>query len=284
MSLISQMTAQTIREQTVILRPSVVGRSAQAYIGFEEERLVKLATYNGRREDGTSWMGFFNCRKEGVTEVVSLEEFLGVEGWSAGKGMVLRSHSTGACSGVVTAEDVFAVQVEGNGWEIMSANPVFDASPVKQGLHAADLGLVGKMTGGAAIVDTKWDIRGASDTNGSAHANGASDHVATYRSNGNTTNSKTLTIKTSLKALGTWGIWLSCSPDSISIDDNVMVLLEKRAVPRECVTLACGKGIEERGEGGQGVVLQVDVERAWRELELKAGWGNEVTVEAFVRL
>ena len=56
--LISQMTAQTTRGQTVILRTSVVGRSVEQYIGFEEERLVKVQAYDGPSKTGSAFLGY----------------------------------------------------------------------------------------------------------------------------------------------------------------------------------------------------------------------------------
>jgi hypothetical protein len=53
------------------------------------------------------------------------------------------------------------------------------------------------------------------------------------------------------------------------VEERVMVTLGGRAVPRGCVGV-CGR------------VLEVDVERAWREMGEEAGWSNEVSLEVFV--
>lgn len=30
-------------------------------------------------------------------------------------------------------------------------------------------------------------------------------------------------------------------------------------------------------------VLEIDIERAWKEMDLNSGWSNEVTVDIFIR-
>ena len=74
-----------------------------------------------------------------------------------------------------------------------------------------------------------------------------------------------------------------------------MVMIRGRAVPRHCVRKSGEKGedisIVESGEwkkvdgkerDGREKVLEIDVEGAWREMGLEAGWGNELEVEVFV--
>lgn len=48
--LISQMTATTPLGQTIILRPSMLGRSISAYSGYEDESLLKIGSYNGKTQ------------------------------------------------------------------------------------------------------------------------------------------------------------------------------------------------------------------------------------------
>ncbi len=55
----------------------------------------------------------------------------------------------------------------------------------------------------------------------------------------------------------------------LDLERDFLVLLEGKVVPLECVRK-------------EGRVLEVDVERAWRDLGREAGWGNEVEVEVFM--
>lgn len=47
MELIKSVTGMTVRGKTVVLRPSVVGRSVSVYVGFEEGQLLKVGSYHG---------------------------------------------------------------------------------------------------------------------------------------------------------------------------------------------------------------------------------------------
>lgn len=48
MEIIRAMTGVTVRGKTVIFRPSVVGRSASHYIGFDEGQMLKVGAYHGQ--------------------------------------------------------------------------------------------------------------------------------------------------------------------------------------------------------------------------------------------
>jgi len=246
-ALIKQFTAVTPREQTIILRPSVVGRSAHTYIGFEEDRLCLVAAYHGRSgSDGNgSFLGLFNCKDEELAEVVPLTNFLGTD--NDGE-YIVRSHRTGEVSRVMGVKDrnadeaVMAVEIAGRGWEILAATPVHTVT--NHNIQISNLGLVGKMTGAAAILSTtvrldKSDAR--------------------------------VRIGTTMKALGVWGLWISTLAH-LNIEKDFMVLLEGKVVSmertRKSTTCEC--------------VLEVDIEGAWRDMGLKAGWSNEVGVEVFI--
>ena len=52
-----------------------------------------------------------------------------------------------------------------------------------------------------------------------------------------------------------------------------MVLIRNQPIPAHTVKVA----------KNNDKVLEIDVEAAWREMGLEAGWGNEVGVEVVVR-
>ena len=105
------------------------------------------------------------------------------------------------------------------------------------------MGLLGKMKGSAAV----------------------SGSDAYVESNGR------LRVWVSLKALGVLGLYVS-DLEARKFEDNLIVIMFGRPVPISCVGVSktCGK------------VLEVDVERAWKEMGLDAGWSNEVSLEVFV--
>lgn len=79
-----------------------------------------------------------------------------------------------------------------------------------------------------------------------------------------------LSIK--LTHLGVLGIWLSFEPEL----SRILVTIADIVVPDWSVEFA----MQNDGEGG---VLKVDTERAWREMNVDDGWSNEVTVVIYFR-
>ena len=134
------------------------------------------------------------------------------------------------------------VDLDVQGWEILSAHPVREFE-IKSGKTAvAMMGLVDKMTGSAAVVN--YDLY--------------------VEENGR------LRIWTSLKALGTLGLYISGLSHK-SLEENLMVLMFGKVISKECIGI---------GEGGE--VLEIDAERAWKESGEEAGWSNEVSFEIFL--
>ena len=161
--LIAQITARTTQGKSVILRPSVVGKATSVYTSYHDERLLKIGTYSGGKGSGTSILGLFNVSQQRLAELVSLTEFPGVED---GEEYIIRAHCTGRLSKQMRLGDYHAVAsltLETMGWEIFSAYPLYSyVAPKGLGSAAAVvkvavLGLVGKMTGAAAVL--RADIR-----------------------------------------------------------------------------------------------------------------------------
>ena len=67
------------------------------------------------------------------------------------------------------------------------------------------------------------------------------------------------------------GLYLSTLPD-FSWQDRMMVTISGKVVPVHTVSLSTTSKY----------VLEIDVESAWKELALEAGWSNEVEVKAYI--
>ncbi|KAI9825876.1 MAG: hypothetical protein M1832_000817 [Thelocarpon impressellum] len=232
LEIIHQMTAQSVRGSTVILRPAV-GRTTQQYLNYHAARLLKIGTYVGMASTGTGILGVFNISTAPLTELLQLSEFPGVH---TDEEYVVRAHSTGAVSGVMATPSLLSIDVALHGWEILSAHPIQTLGDKK----VAPLGLVGKMTGVAAIVNSTSQLQ----PSGRVH------------------------MSIALKALGVLGIYISTLP-TITPEDEILILILGKVIPLHTV-----RAREE--------VLEIDVLRAWTEMDLSAGWGNEVVVEVFV--
>jgi hypothetical protein len=188
--LIGQMTGQTPRGDTVILRPSTVGKSSSAYNAYDDTVLLKVSTYVGMAHTGVSILGIFNCTPKPLTELIGLDAFPGAEEGT----YVIRSHTDGQVSkstSVATNESFVHLELPVRGWEILSAYPLQSftlqrgngnghAAKGPEDISVACLGVLEKMTGAAAIINTDFYIDQESGR---------------------------LRVQTSLKVLGTYGMF-----------------------------------------------------------------------------
>jgi hypothetical protein len=275
--LIGQMTGNTPRGDTVILRPHTVGKSTSAYNSFDDPVLLKVSTYVGMAHTGISILGIFNCAPRPLAELISLDAFPGAETGT----YVIRSHTTGKVTKPTSVEQGGAlahIELPVRGWEILSAYPLqsFELGRGEKrsgptSIAVANLGILGKMTGAAAIISSDAYIDRASGR---------------------------LRIWTSLKVLGTYGMSSSTLLPSylhtlaLSIGTNLFVLgvyisdLKERNIKDDFFAVLFGipipshcVGVSEKEEN----VLELDLARAWRETGQKASWSNEVAVEVVIR-
>lgn len=186
--LISQMTARTIKGKTIILRPTVMGKSVGIYTSYHEARLLRVGAYFGSKGSGTGLLALFNVGEQVLTEFVNINEFPGLEDDTE---YIIRGHRTGELTPVLkpsVPKAVLSLEIATKGWEILAAYPVhsFQISEGKDGgikaVKVAVLGLLGKMTGAAAVLES--EVRMEKDDR--------------------------LRISSSIKALGVLGKFLRC--------------------------------------------------------------------------
>lgn len=255
LSVLHQMTASTTHGTTVILRPSIVGRALDMYHDYNEGHVLSIGTYTGHARTGSGILGLFNIQDSESCKLVPLREFPGIHEGSKGQ-YIVRAHSSGLVTDPMRpadADSLVMIELGQKGWEILTAYPTHSFtlrgshgcnSGNSSLTHVAVLGLLGKMTGAAAVVS--YDVF--------------------IVENGR------LRFDIALKALGTLGIYFSDLEDH-SIARNFMVMISGKAVPRKTVW-------KEGGEGAK--VLAVDVLGAWKAMGLDSGWGNEAVVQVFV--
>lgn len=202
---------------------------------------------SGPAVTGTGIIGLFNISSRPLTELVPLGSFPGV---ISSMKYIVRAHTSGRVSqpaspgqGAAGSSDLMVVSLAPGGHEIMTAYPLvaFD-SETKGKVYAANLGLVGKMTGAAAIVRTDLSL----------------EHDGKVQ------------LKTSLKALGVLGVYISRLPE-LTIEDDFIATIQNQVIPVEAVSVS----------KDDAHVLEIDVEKAWRDMTLHPGWSNEVEVKVF---
>ncbi|KAL8977404.1 MAG: hypothetical protein Q9205_006786 [Flavoplaca limonia] len=249
--LIHSMTAPTIRSTTRILRPNTIGKCIEAgvYVPYESLRFLKIGTYHtgSSTSYGVSILGIFNLSEQALTELIPLRDFDGVK---PERQYIIRAHPSGEISPPMSLDSEFPVvelALDTKGWNILTAYPIYSIpNHAEERTDVAVLGLVGKMTGAAAVVGSprfeRRDIGG-------------------------------LKVHVVVKALGVLGIYISTLPPSSNLHEHTMVLIHNLPVPAHTVTVGAGNA----------KVLEIDVAAAWREMGLQAGWGNEVEIEIIVR-
>ncbi|KAF7887994.1 uncharacterized protein EAF01_011148 [Botrytis porri] len=245
LDLINQMTGPTPRGKTIIFRPSVVGKSLDQYNGYDDDHILPIGTYHGAAYTGTGIIGFFNVSQRPLSELVPLSKFPGVE---EAQFYIIRAHSSGVISQpmqVVDPQALIYVSLAVRGYDILSAYPLrgFVDQKNDNTTWVANLGLLGKMAGAAAIVSTKM----------------------TKSENGK------ILIDTNIKALGTLGIYISTLPD-VSYEETLLVTILGKVVPLHTVSIS----------KTDSHVLEIDILAAWKELELSGGWSNEVEVKIYI--
>jgi hypothetical protein len=237
------MSAKTPRGSTVILRPQRLAKSSQAYIGYDEPKLLKIDTYHGFAQTGTSIVGVFNVCQYSLPELVSLSDFPGTESGT----YIIRSFITGNTSTAMTQKDVKAfihIDLDVKGYDILTAHPVFSLTRKGNQIQLTNLGLCEKMSGSTAVVATQC-------------YNTEQGHIRVW---------------TSLKALGTLGVWIDQLP-SMSLEDDFFIVMFGRPVPLHCVKVS----------EANARVLEIDLERTWKEGDYNQTWSNEVAVEMMIK-
>ncbi|KAB5549909.1 raffinose synthase Sip1 [Coniochaeta sp. 2T2.1] len=241
--LIDQMTGLTPRGKTIIFRPSVLGKSIDQYVGYDDNSLLKVGAYHGQAVTGTSIMGVFNISSRALTDIIPLERFPGV---LSSMRYIVRAHSTGSVSKALQVglpASLLTVSLGVRGWDIFTAYPLEIFHTEERGsVSVANLGLVGKMTGSAAILRNNFEL----ERNGR------------------------MFLYTTVKALGVLGVYISILPD-LTVEEDFMVTIQGKPIPPKTVSIS----------KQDLYVVEVDIETAWNEMKLEAGWANEVEVKLY---
>ncbi|TAQ84033.1 hypothetical protein B7494_g7645 [Chlorociboria aeruginascens] len=204
LDLINQMTGPTVRGKTVIFRPSVIGKSLDQYNGYDDDNLLCIGTYHGAAQTGTGIIGVFNISQRPLSELIPLSKFPGVV---EAQYYIIRSHVSGLISKplqVIDPSSLISISLSIRGYDILSSFPLrgFLSPITADTTWIANLGLLAKMAGAAAIVSSSI----TQDEHGK------------------------ITLDTSLKALGVLGLYIS-ELDSMDISDRFLISILGKVIP-----------------------------------------------------
>lgn len=255
LEVLDQMTAPTVKDTTVILRPSVIGRTIDVYNDYNEGQILRVGSYTGWAKTGSGILGLFNLKPNETSCMVSLKDFPGIHEDSDGE-YVVRAHSSGKVSErmhLLDPDSLVSIVLQDKGWEILTAYPTYSftldrkaksTSPTSSQTHVAVLGLLGKMTGAAAVMNSDIFL----------------------------VDNGRLRFDIHLKALGTLGIYISNLKD-MTIDRNFMVMILGKPIPASTVWKVGGE---------DSTMLAIDVLAAWKSMKLDSGWSNEALIQVFL--
>ncbi|KAL3465567.1 hypothetical protein BJX64DRAFT_275151 [Aspergillus heterothallicus] len=216
-ALINQMTAETIQGNTVTLLPSVVGRTLDMYRDINDGHVLRIGTYTGRARTGSGIIGLFNVSASAKSTTILVDDFPGIYASSNDETTyIVRAHTTGKIAETLNAASIISLKLKPKGWEILTAYPTHEftikdkkdsaPTPAPTSTKIAVLGLLGKMTGVAALLG----------------------YDAYIQSN------EQFRIDVNLKALGVLGVYVS-DLGRWDIDADLMVMISGRPVPRRTV-------------------------------------------------
>lgn len=156
--LIKQMTARNMHE-TIILRPKVA-KTTYVYASNKKKRLLRIGT--STINTGVPMLGIFNVNDVPITELVTLEDFIGV---SPTESYIIRAHTSNKISKPLRLSDAqppHLLSLYVKGYEILSAYPLQTIMhPTKKmPVEISVLGLLDKMTGAAAVLRSKIHVNG----------------------------------------------------------------------------------------------------------------------------
>ncbi|EPE03466.1 glycoside hydrolase family 36 protein [Ophiostoma piceae UAMH 11346] len=246
LDLLGQMTARGMYGNTVIFRPSVVGRAIDQYVGFHDNVLLKVGSYHGNSE-GTGILGVFNVSERAVHELLPLARVPGVVSDAL---YIVRAHSSGRVTAPVHADALLTVSLDVYGYEILSAYRIHSFQLASEGtkkeVHVANLGLVGKMAAAATLASTSFKQRA---------------------DNGR------IEMQTALKAPGVMGLYVSgLAEGRVTVADNFLVTIRSQPIPAHCV------GVSAQDSS----VLEIDAARAWDELGFTPMLNNELQLTVYI--
>ncbi|KLU87858.1 seed imbibition protein [Magnaporthiopsis poae ATCC 64411] len=158
-SLIGEMTANTPDGRLVILRPEVIGRTAEMYLQHTDARLLRIQARHGQ----ASMLGIFNVGSVALTEFVFLRDFLSSPDADPSTTFIIHRHGSASFTGPYTLaanDPVAELTVVERGVEILTAHVVRKVGE----MSLAVLGLLGKMSGAAAVIAAQYDEQPSSST------------------------------------------------------------------------------------------------------------------------
>ncbi|EFX00759.1 raffinose synthase protein [Grosmannia clavigera kw1407] len=270
-ALIDQIAAPSLAGHHVVFRPDRIGRALRPYAAFHDRALLLVAAYHGDSA-GSGILALFNVADRPLAELIPLACVPGVYSTASPSSLsspffsplsspsssnspsspplhIARLHSSGRLSRPVGSDALLPVSLGVRGYDILTVyKPLaFSFADHEPPLYVANLGLVRKMAAAASVVSTS----------------------AACRQSGR----RAVELTAAFKALGIVGIYVSALP-TLTVADNFLVTIRGLPIPPTCVTKSAS----------DPCLLEIDVERAWKDLQQTPDWNNELRLTVHIML
>ncbi|RMZ75744.1 hypothetical protein DV737_g5153, partial [Chaetothyriales sp. CBS 132003] len=316
--LIHQITALNPRKQTVILRPSTVGKAMGVYDKYDEKGVLKIGAYDGYADTGTGFLGVFNLDAKEISFLLPITKFPGVH--VQGEGAVeMRSQTTSRAESRMPSCEVSRRGSQHDHIDRLDVLSLDDDADGDAHVQARD-GEAGDNNEGVeeAAEDSeeekekRWIFR--------SHQSGKITRPIIPR----VTTEPEMLLHGKLPVRG-YDVWSSLPVHEVKVKGSqkekhrsvvelaVLGLLgkmigaaavigsrfESRGRRVHChdgwnkddmMVLIQGMPVpadkvtvtKNAGDGDDGFVIEIDILTAWKEMGLSPGWSNEVGVEVFI--
>lgn len=280
LALINEIVGEKPQGRSIILRPDVTGKSTSAYTRYQSKSALKISSYHGTDliyslssaftntllgswGTGSPLLGIFNMVSEPLVELIPLSTFSGVV---PDVSYIIRSHLSKRITSplkISGADTLLTIALGGHGYDVLSAFPITVVNGRRfQHLSIANMGILGKMTGCAAIVSNTIRLL----TNGNVLIETQLRVLGTL---GKSIFHSCTICSTSTNRTGYLGVYISELP-TIGTLDSFMVMIMDEPVPMETVSIS--KDDDQ--------VLEIDTVAAWAAIPPGSrGWGNDVRIK-----
>lgn len=160
MEIINQIFALSPRGHSLILRPSCVALPIDPYVGYHDNKLLRVGNFTGFMKAGTSLMAVFNVSNIALSEIFPWSDFRGSH---ADIEYIVRAHTTGQIvggDGRKRDENApISIALNAFAWEIFSAVPIQEIKEASgEVLKICTFGIMTMMTGAAGVVRTRLTV------------------------------------------------------------------------------------------------------------------------------
>lgn len=245
--ILSEIQAETIRGTSVSLRPTRMALPVDPYFNLNEKRPLFLSNFYGGA-GGFSLVAAFNVGENDQSEFLAPIRRSMFPALSSGGEYVVRSYLSGFTAEFSNSDSssddaaLMMVKLKSSEWDVFTAAPLAVIKTQFKTIKIGALGVLNKITGAAAIQRQQVVV------------------PVTGRA----------VLDVDLKVLGLLGIYISdlSAAGGMEAVTKLLITIQGLVMPLSALST-------------EGNILRIDLESAWRDLDLQSRWSNEVALRIY---